>query len=270
MLTFMILAAMMVVGALGVVLLKQPVHAALSLVATLLTLAVIYVTLEAHFLAAIQVIVYAGAIMVLFLFVIMLLNVQGDGGGLAFRWMRPAAYAVGLLAMLGLVLSIFRNPSQMPDLEVVRGALQGGGPGAIAEALFSEFVLAFQLVGVLLLTGIIGAVSLVQRKAETVYQPQAVAVGTSSKSSGLKTISSTGGAAVLEAEGDDLKRIKGVGPKLEKLLHQNGIFTFKKLAGLSQTELEKLDTQLEEFKGRIWRDDWLTQAKQLADEKRHS
>jgi NADH-quinone oxidoreductase subunit J len=263
MLTFLILAAVMIVGALGVILLKQPVHAALSLVGTLLTLAVVYVTLEAHFLAAIQVIVYAGAIMVLFLFVIMLLNVQGDNK-LAFRWMRPAAYGVGLLAMLGLLLSIFRNPSQLPDLSVVQNALQGGGAAAVAEVLFSEFVLAFQLVGVLLLTGIIGAVSLVQRKAEMVYQPQAALAGSA------RNAASAGAVAVLEPAQDDLKRIKGVGPKLEKLLHKNGIFTFEELAGLSQGELEKLDTQLEEFKGRIWRDDWLSQAKRLAEEKRHA
>ena len=64
MLTFIILAVVMTVGAIGVITLRQPVHAALSLVGTLLTLAVTYVTLQAHFLAAIQVIVYAGAIMV--------------------------------------------------------------------------------------------------------------------------------------------------------------------------------------------------------------
>ena len=76
MVTFVILAAIMLIGAGGVITLRQPVHAALSLVGTLLTLAVAYVTLQAHFLAAVQVIVYAGAIMVLFLVVIMLLNVE--------------------------------------------------------------------------------------------------------------------------------------------------------------------------------------------------
>jgi len=71
---FIILALLATLGAIGVVTFRQPVHAALSLVGTLLTLAVTYITLEAHFLGAIQVIVYAGAIMVLFLFVIMLLT----------------------------------------------------------------------------------------------------------------------------------------------------------------------------------------------------
>jgi NADH-quinone oxidoreductase subunit J len=257
MLTFLVLSVVMIVGALGVITLKQPVHAALSLVGTLLTLAVTYVTLQAHFLATIQVIVYAGAIMVLFLFVIMLLNVQGETQKLQFPWMRWAAYAVGVLTALGLVISIFRNPDQMPNMAVVQNVLQGGNAGQIGEILFSEFVLPFQLVGVLLLTGIIGAVSLVQRRAEQVYVPVKVAVAAKP--------SSHGGVTVLE--GDDLKLIKGVGPKLEKLLHKNGIYTFAQIAKLDEQGVAELDTQLEEFKGRIVRDDWLTQAKKLAEEK---
>jgi len=93
MLLFFTLAVVMIIGAIGVITLKQPVHAALSLVATLLTLAISYVTLEAHFLAATQVIVYAGAIMVLFLFVIMLLNVQEDKEEEGLGWIRATAAA---------------------------------------------------------------------------------------------------------------------------------------------------------------------------------
>ncbi len=261
MLTFLILSAVMIIGSIGVITLKQPVHAALSLVATLLTLAVTYVTLQAHFLATIQVIVYAGAIMVLFLFVIMLLNVQGETPKLMFPWMRWAAYAVGVFAALGLVISIFRNPNQMPDIQVVRNALQGGGAAQIGEALFSEFVLAFQLVGVLLLTGIIGAVSLVQRKAEEVYKPAAkVAIPVAAAGHAGQS----GGVAVLE--GDDLKKIKGVGPKLERLLHKNGVYTFTQIATLSEQGITDLDSQLEEFKGRIMRENWIDQAKTLAGE----
>jgi NADH-quinone oxidoreductase subunit J len=259
MLTFLILSAVMIVGALGVIMLKQPVHAALSLVATLLTLAITYVTLQAHFLATVQVIVYAGAIMVLFLFVIMLLNIQGETAKLYFPWMRWAAYGVGLLAALGLVVSVFRNPNQMPDLQVVRTALQGGGAAQIGEALFSEFVLAFQLVGVLLLTGIIGAVSLVQRKAEQVYKPESKAALSVASQAAVKS----GSVAVLE--GDDLKRIKGIGPKLERLLHRNGIHTFEQIATLTEPQTLELDKQLEEFRGRITRDHWVEQAKKFVE-----
>ena len=165
MITFYLLAAVMTIGALGVITLRQPVHAALSLVGTLLTLATTYVTLQAHFLAAIQVIVYAGAIMVLFLFVIMLLNVQGEDQTNDLKWIKPAAYLVGLAAAGALVVSIFTNPLPLPSAEQISAVLNGGGAAEVGDALFSQFVLAFQLVGVLLITAIIGAVSLVERKA---------------------------------------------------------------------------------------------------------
>ncbi|MDZ7706172.1 MAG: NADH-quinone oxidoreductase subunit J [Trueperaceae bacterium] len=165
MFTFFLLAGVMIVGALGVITLKEPVHAALSLVGTLLTLAITYVTLQAHFLAAIQVIVYAGAIMVLFLFVIMLLNVQSEPAAPQLSWLRPAAYITGLVAVVALVATIVATRQPLPDAATITATLRGGGADAIGEALFNQFVLAFQLVGVLLLTGIIGAVSLVQRRA---------------------------------------------------------------------------------------------------------
>jgi NADH-quinone oxidoreductase subunit J len=165
MITFVILAAIMLIGAVGVITLRQPVHAALSLVGTLLTLAVAYVTLQAHFLAAVQVIVYAGAIMVLFLFVIMLLNVEGDRPAPTLRWMPPLAYLSALGAAVAIAVVAFRDSMPLPDLAVVQEVLRGGGAGQIAESLFTEFMLSFQLVGVLLLTGIVGAVSLVQRRA---------------------------------------------------------------------------------------------------------
>jgi NADH-quinone oxidoreductase subunit J len=174
---FLILAAIMLVGAVGVITLREPVHAALSLVATLLTLAVTYVTLQAHFLAAIQVIVYAGAIMVLFLFVIMLLNVGGESarGRTTLPGLRRAAYLVGLLAAAGIAVTAFLDPRQLPSQELVDAALAGGGAERVGESLFSDFVLAFQLVGVLLLTGIVGAVGLVQRRPSSGRRAEAEA-----------------------------------------------------------------------------------------------
>lgn len=166
MVVFFLLATVMIAGALGVVTLRQPVHAALSLVGTLLTLAVTYVILEAHFLAAIQVIVYAGAIMVLFLFVIMLLNVQDREEQTVLRWLSPAAVITGTITAAATLIILFHDPQPLPERQVIVDTLAGGGAGAIGEVLFSQFVLAFHLVGVLLLTGIVGAVSLVQRKAQ--------------------------------------------------------------------------------------------------------
>jgi len=165
MVSFILLALVMSVGAVGVITLRQPVHAALSLVGTLLTLAVTYVTLQAHFLAAIQVIVYAGAIMVLFLFVIMLLNAQGDERAHRLGWVTPAAYLTGALAAAGLMASVFANPQALPSATTINAVLRGGGADVMGEVLFSQFVLAFQLVGVLLLTGTVGAVSLIERRA---------------------------------------------------------------------------------------------------------
>lgn len=165
MVAFVILAALMLAGGVGVVTLRQPVHAALALVGTLLALAVTYVTLQAHFLAAIQVIVYAGAIMVLFLFVIMLLNVSGERTGDKLKWLKPAAWASAGVTVAGLAVVYFLQRQPLPGAAVVDGALGGGGAERIGEVLFTDYLLAFQLVGVLLLTGVVAAVSLVQRAA---------------------------------------------------------------------------------------------------------
>ncbi len=167
---FVVLATVMIVGALGVVLLRQPVHAALSLVGTLLTLAITYVTLEAHFLAAVQVIVYAGAIMVLFLFVIMLLNVRGSAERTrSLPGLRWVAYGTGVVVAAAMAVVALGQTRPAPDAAVVSANLQGGGPGPIGDVLFGAFLLPFHLVGVLLLTGVVGAVALVQRRAETAH-----------------------------------------------------------------------------------------------------
>lgn len=183
MLVFIVLSALMLIGAIGVVTLRQPVHAALSLVGTLLTLGIAYVQLHAHFLAAIQVIVYAGAIMVLFLFVIMLLNL-GDEGPVApkLAWIRPAAWIVGALTAVGIVVAVYADPRALPDADTLAAVFTGSGVEQIADQLFGPYVLAFQLVGVLLLTGIVGAVGLVQRKAVVSASPQGRAVGTAGRS----------------------------------------------------------------------------------------
>lgn len=164
MVAFIVLGALLLAAGVGVVTLRQPVHAALSLVGGILALAAMYVTLEAHFLAAIQVIVYAGAVMVLFLFVIMLLNV-GSTPTRSLPWLKPVAWVTGLLAVAGVAAVVFMVQRPLPELEVVQAALRGGNADAIGESLFSDYLLAFHLVGVLLLVGILGAVALVQQAA---------------------------------------------------------------------------------------------------------
>lgn len=167
---FYVFGAIALGGAIAVVLQKNPVGSLLFMVATLGALAGIFVLLEAHFLAAIQVMVYAGAIMVLFLFVIMLLNLGHDyhpdlkkGFG--------AILAFGLVGALAGVMvynfgdaaenPIYRNfpgPEGMDRLIAEQGAI-----GAIATPLFTDYLLAFEMVGLLLLVALVGAVALAKR-----------------------------------------------------------------------------------------------------------
>ena len=164
MVAFIVLAVLLVAAGVGVVTLRQPVHAALSLVGAILALAAIYVTLEAHFLAAIQVIVYAGAVMVLFLFVIMLLNV-GRTRTASLTWLKPAAWITGALSLAAVIAVVFVVQRPLPEFDVINAALRGGNADAVGEALFTDHLLSFHLVGVLLLVGIVGAVALVQQTA---------------------------------------------------------------------------------------------------------
>ncbi len=162
---FILLAALSIVGALGTILLKNGIYSALSLVGTLLSVAMIYVTLEAQFLASVQVIVYAGAIMVLFLFVIMLLNAaQAEASTDPLPWVSSFAVVGGLViaGVLGYAAFTFKAPKA---LETAAQALQGGTPGPIGEVLFTKFLLPFETVSILLLIAVVGAVALVRRDA---------------------------------------------------------------------------------------------------------
>jgi NADH-quinone oxidoreductase subunit J len=142
---------------------KSPVAAALWLVTTMFCLAAMFVMLDAHFIGVIQVLVYAGAIMVVFLFVIMLLNLGrpqelADARGLGWRL---AAGGVGL-AILAQILALTR-PAIAERFRVAPGPAALADRGAIApiaELLFKEYLLAFEVTSVLLLVAIVGAVVL--------------------------------------------------------------------------------------------------------------
>ena len=161
---FALLALLLTAGAAGTVTFRNAVHASLSLVGTLLTLALLYVTLSAQFLAAVQVIVYAGAIMVLFLFVIMLLDaahpVTADD---PVPWVRAVATAGSLVLAAGLTYTAFRFSAPRPLAEG-EALLRGGTPGPVGEVLFTRFLLPFEAVSILLLVAVIGAVALVRRE----------------------------------------------------------------------------------------------------------
>jgi NADH-quinone oxidoreductase subunit J len=168
MFTFLLTAAICLAGSAGVVLLRNPVHNALSLVATLFGVAVLFIQQGAYFLAAIQVIVYAGAIVILFLFVIMLLGVD-KAEGLdrdPILGQRPAAIAAAV-AILGLSLTALLSVgSRVTGQASTLAAIDGSEPNinALAKVLFTDYVFAFEITSVLLTVAVVGAVVL-SRKA---------------------------------------------------------------------------------------------------------
>jgi NADH-quinone oxidoreductase subunit J len=164
---FLVAGAIVLIGAVGVVLSANPVHAALSLVATLFGIAVLFIAQEAHFLAAVQVIVYAGAIVVLFLFVIMLLGRDRveDLTVEPLVAQRPAAIVMGV-AILGLtLLSLLSAGSTVTGAERVLGSTTGDDPNVtiLARVLFTDYVYAFEITAILLTIAVVGAVVLARR-----------------------------------------------------------------------------------------------------------
>ncbi len=168
---FVAAAAMVLIGAIGVVVRNHPVHAALSLVLTLFGVAVLFVLQEAHFLAAVQVIVYSGAIVVLILFVIMLLGVDRaeDLRIEPIAVQRPLAgiVGVGLLAMLVTALVQARDTVRPGTGEGIATATATGDHDAnirqLSRDLFGDQVFAFELLSVLLIVAVVGTVVLARR-----------------------------------------------------------------------------------------------------------
>ena len=166
-------AIMILVGAIGVVVRSNPVHAALSMVLSLFGIAVLFVAQSAHFLAAVQVIVYAGAIVVLFLFVIMLLGVdQAENLSIEpIRVQRPLAIIVSA-AIVGLIAAAIvqaedavqmrGNGIAIPDVENPDANVR-----EIARSIFGDYVFAFELASVLLLVAVVATVMMSRRMKKT-------------------------------------------------------------------------------------------------------
>jgi NADH-quinone oxidoreductase subunit J len=162
---FVVFAVAAVGGAGGVVLARKPVHAALSLVLTLFSVAVFFVLEDAQFLAAVQVIVYAGAIVILFLFVIMLLGIETeDVLDEPLRGQRPVAIAAGVALFAGLLLvARILQPTGAPS---ERGSLtQGDVPNVerLARSLFTDFLWPFEITSALLVIAVVGSIVLARR-----------------------------------------------------------------------------------------------------------
>ncbi len=163
---FYVFAALALAGAMGVVAGRNPIASLLSMVLCLGSVAVIYVLLEAHFIAAVQVIVYAGAIMVLFLFVIMLLNLGHDyHPDLRYTlWLIiPVAVSGALFGLLARQFwgeSVAGSGGDAVDAAVA----EYGAIGAIARPLYTQWVVPFEITGILLLVAIVGALVLAKRR----------------------------------------------------------------------------------------------------------
>lgn len=162
-LAFSFIAALAVMGAIGVVFFQNAVRSALSLVATFGLLAVLYLTLEANLLAWTQILVYAGAIMVLFLFVIMVLNLTKQASLDSQKDVKRIVGAALGAAFVGLVGSQVLTP-MLTTGDPIFAPKGYGQPQAIGMALFTDYGYPFEAVSVLLLVGIVGSILLAKRR----------------------------------------------------------------------------------------------------------
>ena len=163
-LLFLTFAAIAVISGILVVICRNPINSALSLVVTFFCLAVFYVMLDAPFLAAVQIMVYAGAIMVLIIFVIMLLNIQAETG-------KRAAHSMVIGSIVGAVILLesgwlLTGGRISENRGIVDRALvlKEGHTELIGAAMFGDFLLPFEITSLLLLAAIIGAVILAKKK----------------------------------------------------------------------------------------------------------
>jgi NADH-quinone oxidoreductase subunit J len=153
---FLIFAAVAIGAAVAMLLAKNAVYSAIFLILNFGTISLFYLFLHAPFIAMVQITVYAGAIMVLFLFVIMLIGGEETPGEHDLPWQRPLAIFMGALLIGGMVFMLLARaedalPGPVPDPEF-------GSPTQIGLILYSEYILPFQLTGILLLIAMIGAI----------------------------------------------------------------------------------------------------------------
>jgi len=164
-LVFIAASAAVLSGAIGVVVARHPVHSALMLIQTLFGVAVLFVAQGADFLAAVQIIVYAGAIVVLFLFVIMLIGVDKEENVAAepLRLQRPLALALGALSLLEIVL--LSRTEWVTGASSLGGAANGAGDNVVklGRSVFTQYLYAFEITSILLIIAVVGAVFLARR-----------------------------------------------------------------------------------------------------------
>ena len=158
---FVLVGAVCLAAAVGVVISRQPVHSALFMLVNFASLAVLYITLDAQFLAAAQIIIYAGGIVILILFVIILIGHETDDFQAGHRlWSRYVGLGLGVIMLGSLVFNVVET---FESADPNAAAIQGGIPEVVGMALFTEYLLPFELVSILLLVALIGALVLARK-----------------------------------------------------------------------------------------------------------
>lgn len=157
---FLVFAGLAVVGAANLILQRHPIHSALSLILVMASLAVLYLLLGAEFIAAIQVIVYAGAIMVLFVFVIMLLNAGQEEPTNLSRTAKYVGLPLAGLLLVEMTYLVYR----WSPLTAVEPDRFLGRTAPVGHLLFKDFVLPFELTSILILVAILGAIVLAKKE----------------------------------------------------------------------------------------------------------
>ena len=161
---FFLFAGLAIASAISMVYHKNPLYSAISLVGVFVSLSCIYVTLAAPFIAAVQILIYAGAIMVLVVFVIMLLNLEDDRAFNRLNYLYALGGGLGVL-LLAQTFFIFYAVMKAPNIPADQ-SVTAGKTLSIGQAMYTEYLLPVEIVGILLLMAIIGAVVLARRLAQ--------------------------------------------------------------------------------------------------------
>lgn len=148
-------------GGIGLLLNRNPVHAALSLIVNFFSIAGLYLSLQAEFLAVIQVLVYAGAIMVLFLFVIMLLNLSVEAKQ-SYSTLRIAAFVLGI-AFIAEMLIVFRQALPASGESFLKGDFLFSSAEAVGALLMTRYLFPFEMISAILLAALVGAIVIAKK-----------------------------------------------------------------------------------------------------------
>jgi len=159
---FFYFAAATIVSSILTVGLRNPVYCTMALLSAFLHVAGLFILLNAEFIAAIQIIIYAGAVLVLYLFVLMLLNLKSDEVVVQRQW--GIATFFGVVVLAEILLALFRSPVAPKDAVALASPLSPlGNTEALGLSLFNQYLLPFELVGIILLGGIVGALVLAKQ-----------------------------------------------------------------------------------------------------------